>query len=511
MHGYSKKDLLGKHLSIFHTPEQMPSVNEANRQLKETYEFKGEIWHARSDGTVFPSWMHNSILRDETDKPIGMIGTLTDITERKHAEKTQQLFWELINQSNDAIYVYEADEYMVAVARDLSERKRAEEEKRRLEIRIQQSQKMEALGTLASGIAHDFNNILTSILLNAEMISYHEKENSTIKSSAKEIHRNSLRAKALINQILLFTRATETKRVSIDMNTMLKDIITMLRPMTPSTVIIKQDISDEPEIIFADPTQIQQLIMNLCSNAVYAMRESGGILNVKLEKAVIGDDDRSFDGTPGSYVKLTVKDQGHGISAENMKRIFDPFFTTKPTGEGTGLGLSVVHGIVEENEGIITVESEKDKGTCFQLFLPTIEDKTRPVAEESSSIPTGHEKILFVDDEEAIVSIANMMFEHLGYKVTSTVNPADALETFRSKPEDFDLVLTDATMPEITGIDLSKKLLEIRPDIPIIICTGYSHLVSEEKIKGFGIKELIMKPFELQAMAKAIRKVLDHQ
>lgn len=399
----------------------------------------------------------------------------------------------------------------ISIITDITERLSAEEEKKGLEKQLRHSQKMEAIGTLAGGIAHDFNNILGSILLNTELaLDDAGREDSDIKYSLDQIITGSHRAKHLVEQILTFSREAEVERVPLKINTVVKETLKMLRSVLPTTIMIQQDISDQTGTILADATQIQQLIINLCQNAAQAMSAKGGNLKVALANKKIDPSHSGPDLPLGNYVSIVITDAGCGIPSEIKDRIFDPFFTTKRPGEGTGLGLSVVHGIIVNHEGAITVSSEKGKGARFEVLLPIIDGSVIfQSGEDIKTVPSGSERILFVDDEEVVVDANNRILKGLGYRVTPAMDSGDALDIFKRNPKDFDLVITDMTMPHMTGAELADELLKIRPEIPIILCTGYSYLVTPEKARDIGIKDFLMKPFSRREIAEAIRSVLD--
>ena len=385
-------------------------------------------------------------------------------------------------------------------------------EQKRLETQLIHSQKMQSIGTLAGGIAHDFNNILFPIMCLTEMTMDDVPEDSLARSNLAEVLKAANRAKDLVQQILTFSRQGEQERKLLRIQPIIKEVLKFLRGSLPSTIEINQNMDNECGAILSDPTQIHQVMMNLCTNAYHAMREKGGVLRVILTEVNIDSSDSgpNLDLNPGPYVRLSVSDTGHGMDRAVMERIFDPFFTTKDPGEGTGMGLSVVHGIIRSHGGNITVDSAPGEGATFHIYLPQID--TTAIAPETVStgpLPRGKERILLVDDEEQVVNMVRQMLERLGYHVTARTSSVEALEAFRAQPEKFDLVITDQTMPNMTGAELTKKLIAIRPDIPAILCTGFSEVISEEKAREIGISEYVMKPVVMSDIAKTIRRLLD--
>jgi two-component system cell cycle sensor histidine kinase/response regulator CckA len=383
-------------------------------------------------------------------------------------------------------------------------------EKWQLEKRLAQAQKMEAIGTLAGGIAHDFNNILSAIMGYTELSLIDITQDSAIRSNLKQVLKAGGRAKELVQQILTYSRQREGEMQPLKINLIVNEALKLLRASLPSTIQIQNSIKSNLAVI-SDPTNIHQVIMNLCTNAGYAMQEKGGLLQVNLEDV---DLDADFvkhypDMNPGKFVRLTVSDTGHGMTPEVMERIFDPFFSTKKKGEGTGMGLSVVHGIVKSHGGAITVGSTPGQGSVFQLYFPAIESLLNPQNESVNLMVTGTERILFVDDEPFQADIAQMMLNRLGYRLTTCTNSVEALAAFRQTPQEFDLVITDMTMPRMPGDVLARELLSIRPDIPIIACTGYSERINSQIANEIGIRELVMKPLVIKDIARVIRRVLD--
>lgn len=394
---------------------------------------------------------------------------------------------------------------------DITDIRKTEEEKEQLEERLRQAQKMEAIGTLAGGIAHDFNNILGAILGYAEMVQEDCPKRSTMRSDIDRVIEASNRAKELVKQILTFSRQAETELMPVQCGMILSETIKLLRSSLPTTIRIEQNINNRDTcVVLADPTCIHQVTMNLCTNAYHAMEKTGGTLSIFLKKVDFDTDDllNQPHAQAGSYVHLSVGDTGIGIVPMTMEKIFDPYFTTKETGKGTGMGLAIVHGIVKSYGGFISCNSTLAKGTVFDVFIPVHEVATLPHEESELPVELGSERILFIDDEEMLVEMGRTMLERLGYRVTVRTNSIDALATFQNQPDFFDLVITDQTMPGMTGSDLSRRILQIRPDIPIILCTGYSNLISEEQAQSLGIKGFAMKPLSKKEIAKLIRKVL---
>ncbi|MBA3009359.1 MAG: response regulator [Proteobacteria bacterium] len=397
---------------------------------------------------------------------------------------------------------------MVGVSRDITKRKQAEKEKKALEFQLHQSGKLEAIGTLAGGIAHDMNNIVAAIMGYAELSLHEADKNSRMHHRLDRMIKACHRARDLVSQILTFSRQDIQEIRSVKVHLIVKEVLKLIRASLPSTITIQQDIPKQHLMITADPTQVHQIIMNLCSNAGYAMMEKGGVLCVSLEK-VAHTAQTFLDLLPGDYVRLTVSDTGQGMEKEVMDRIFEPFFTTKPLGSGTGMGLAMVHGIVKKLGGDIFVDSTPGKGTTFHLFFPTAMGSTPEEVLPEAIVPTGNESILFVDDEENMADMAQEMLTSLGYKVVTKTSSPEALSYFKQNPARVDLVITDQTMPELTGMTLAGKLWEIRPELPVILCTGFNDLVSAESAKNSGIREYILKPYGKRDLAIKIRKTLD--
>ena len=396
------------------------------------------------------------------------------------------------------------------VVRDVTEQIKVDQEKRKLETKLIQAQKMEAIGTLAGGITHDFNNILAAIIGYTELAMLDEPEESGLRLYLEKIRQAGQRAKELVNHILAFSRQNKQERKPVCIGTIVKEGLVMLRASLPTIIKIRQRIEAETGMANTNPTQIHQVLMNLCINAAHSLNEAGGVIEVALAGIEIDTPTASRYPAlrPGPYLKLTVSDTGSGVAPDVLNYIFDPYFTTKKKGEGTGLGLTVTHEIVKSHGGIITVES-KVKGTSFHVYLPRVEHR-EAIAETGikEALPLGSEKILFIDDEQSLVDIGRQMLEYLGYKVTARTSSVEALKLFAAQPDRFDLVITDMTMPNMTGEKLAIELMKIRNDIPIIICTGFSEKITAEYAKTIGIKEFAMKPLLMQDLGKSIRKVL---
>jgi PAS domain S-box-containing protein len=393
---------------------------------------------------------------------------------------------------------------------DITEQKKAEEDKRSLEKQLRQAQKMEAIGTLASGIAHDFNNILGAISGYTEMAMEEADRETGLYAYLDQIFRGSKRAIDLVRQILAFSRQTEQELRPISFDRITKETLKLMRATLPSTIRIIHHLECDHDIVLADPGQIQQVLMNLCTNAADAMRDRGGTLEVNLVSRSISSQDAVNYGSlpPGAYLELSVKDDGEGIHPDIIDRVFDPFFTTK--NNGTGMGLSVVHGIIKNHGGEIAVESDWGRGSIFRVYLPSLEADPRPLDQVlNAELPKGRERILFIDDEEILVKLGQVMLSKLGYEVEGECSSFTALEKFKADPERYDLVITDMTMPGMTGVELARELLSIREDLPMILCTGFHDSISPVKAKQLGFREFVLKPILMQQIAGIIRRILD--
>ena len=394
---------------------------------------------------------------------------------------------------------------IVHLARDITEQKK-------LEAQLRQAQKMEAIGTLAGGIAHDFNNILSPILGYSEMTLDVLSPEAPLSSDIKQVIKAANRAKELVNQILTFSRQTEQTCTPLRIQYVVKEALKLLRASIPTTIEIQNSIDMQCGAIHADPTQIHQVIMNLCTNAYHAMQDSGGVLDVQLREVLL-EAEQLQDGTEqqaGRYARLTVGDNGHGMPPEIIDKIFDPYFTTKGQGEGTGLGLSVVHGIVTSVGGSIAVSSTVDKGTIIHAFFPILEtDDCEDVADDQLDLPRGNERVLVVDDEQPIIEMEVRILERLGYTVKGFTDSEELLSYFRQESDKWDLVITDMAMPKCNGVELAVELQKIKEGIPIILCSGFTSQISEKEVRAKGIKEFILKPLKISDFAVAVRNVLD--
>jgi len=396
------------------------------------------------------------------------------------------------------------------IFRDITSLKLKEEEKQRQELITRQNQKMESIGTLAGGIAHDFNNILAAIIGYSEMAQLKVTPENPLYQDISGILRSATRAKDLVRHILIFSRRTSYDSGPVDVYLMIKEVVKMIEASLPEGITIEQKIKYRSGVILADPTEIHQVLLNICTNSIEAIGDKSGVITISLEKKeltrmdLLGEPDIE----PGSFISLSISDNGCGILPDHITRVFDPFFTTKEVGKGSGLGLSVVHGIVKRLGGFCTITSPPNSPTTVTVFLheiPAVAKENYPI----NILPKGCEKILFVDDEPIVVDVTRKILENLGYHVTTFTSSEDALIHFQEHPEAFDLVITDQLMPKITGDQLSKAFLMIRPNLPIIMCTGFSVDVDAEKAKDIGIREYIMKPIEKKKLAELIRSVLD--
>ena len=463
--GWNLEERLGKKMDLFVPEETWRETKMMIEKVLAGERFSGiETQRFNKNGEIVPVNISGAIYKDQNGKPIGSVINLRDITEQK-----------------------------------------------KIETQLQQALKMESIGTLAGGIAHDFNNILGIIIGNTELALDDIPEKERARFNLEEIREAGQRAKDVVKQLLSFARKTELEQKPIKLIPVVKDAIKLLRAAIPVNIDIRQNIDNTSDTIFADSTQIHQLIINLCTNATHAMEDTGGILEIGIKNVVLDEVSAALypDLAAGEYVNLTISDTGSGIRPEIRERIFDPYFTTKEVGKGTGMGLSVVHGIVKNYGGAVSVESELGKGTKFYIHFPVIEKESMIETKTVEELPTGNERILFVDDDKSIVYVCRYRLERLGYQVETKNNPVEALELFRTNPDQFDLVITDMAMPQMTGEQMMKEMLKIRPDTPIILCTGFSEKMDEKKAKEIGAAEYVEKPLDKHDFAFTIRKVLD--
>ena len=400
-------------------------------------------------------------------------------------------------------------QYLIHTAKDITEQKKLEEE-------LFQAHKMEAMGTLAGGIAHDFNNILTAIMGYSEMAKLDLPADSRAIKDINEVLKSGERAAELVKQILAFSRKSGHHQEPLSPHLIIKEALKMLRASLPATIKMQVDIDNECGKIIADPTNIHQIIVNLCTNSLHAMEDEKGILSISLHRKEISAEEinREDEVSAGPFIVLEISDTGHGMDQATIEHIFDPYFTTKEVGKGTGLGLSLIYGIVQACHGFIRVESEPGKGTTFHVYLPALQQETittRDVTETNGPLPSGTERILVVDDEEKLTELLERMLKSLGYSVISFTSSLEALEEFKALPEKYDLIVTDMTMPEMNGAALVKEIMNIRPGASIILCTGYSNLIDEERAQSMGINGYLEKPIIKKELAELIREVLDRK
>ncbi|MBF0203452.1 MAG: response regulator [Desulfamplus sp.] len=507
------------------TPSIFQMTGYTAEEAKSNFSFKKMLSPDSAKKTMEAIKMATTINKtattiNKTATTINKTATAINENKRQNFEEMPQIEAEFYTKSGDVIWVetnltFLRDEdakpfEMLGVTRDITQRRRTEKENKKLEDKLIQSNKLEAIGNLAGGISHDMNNILTAIMGYVEISLSDVPENSKIRTRLDRVINACYRARDLVKQILTFSRQDSQENIPVNINLMIKEVLKLIRASLPATIKIQQNIPNDKYIIIADPTKIHQIIMNLCSNAGYAMQEHGGLLAVCTELMELDPDSagKYIDLKPGTYIRMTVSDTGQGMDKQIKERIFEPFFTTKPRGQGTGMGLAMVHGIVKSLDGNIYVYSEVGKGTTFHLFFPKAPEGSQIGNIESLAIVTGNETILYVDDEATIVDMAQEMLTTLGYRVEGVVGSMEAFERFQQNPDRFDIVITDQTMPDMTGCELAKKIWEIRSGIPIILCSGFNTLVNPESSKSIGISEYVMKPYSKQEISIKIRRAL---
>lgn len=384
-----------------------------------------------------------------------------------------------------------------------------EEEVEKKTAELQQAQKMEALGTLASGIAHDFNNILAAIMGYADLVLLKPDQDEEVTENLRQIKKASNRAKNLVLQILAFSSKSTTRRYPIQAAVIIKETLMLLRATLPTTVELKQHIDERNIMIKIDPTELHQVITNLCTNAFHALSDEKGVISVHLDTCTLTAHQREDipDLKAGAYLELVVRDNGCGMDKETVGKVFDPFFTTKEKGYSTGLGLSVVHGIIKSSDGFISVKSDPESGTTFSVLFPVVNDVCVEEGDVVVLPPGGNEHILFVDDEEALRNLAELMFNYLGYSIQACSTGKEALQILEEKGNTIDLVITDQSMPQMPGTELAETIHTLYPGLPVILCTGYSSIVDKEKAMAMGLEGFLMKPLSINKLACEIRKV----
>lgn len=512
--GYTHEEMLTFTFQDITHPDDLETdlayVGQMLRGEIETYSMEKRYF--RKDGSIVWVNLTVSLMRDEAGKPLNFISAVEDISRRKQVEEELKNAYDVL-ECRVKERTAELEAANERLNREIKEREEAEEEREKLAGQLREAQKAEAVGTLAGGIAHDFNNILGVIVGYTQLAKDVLLPDNQAVPMLDSIIKASDRARELIQQILAFSWESSQQRKPMQIPPVIKEVVKLLNATIPKSIVIRQDIAPDCGTVLGNPGQIHQVLMNLCTNAYHAMKDHGGTLTIVLkpEDITAGSDktgDRELP--PGAYVRLEVADTGHGMSQTVKERIFDPYFTTKKKGEGTGLGLAVVQGIVKGHNGFIRVSGSLGKGTTFFIYFPRLDvgsGVSIPVS--TAPLPGGDERILFVDDEEHLVNIWRKVLEKLGYRVIATTNGVEALEIFRANPGGFDLVITDMNMPLLTGSQLTRSLIELRPDIPVILCTGYSEMMDEDEARSLGFHEYVMKPVLREDLARTIRKVLD--
>lgn len=468
----NRVDLIEKHFSQYIYSEDQDIYFQHRRHLLEIEDPQVcEVRFVKPNGEQFYGRLDCMIIKNKADDSREIRAAVSDITESKHAEK----------------------------------------ERDSLQEKLQQAQKMESIGTLAGGIAHEFNNVLSIIMGNNELVMEELPHQSLARESTEEIQIACSRARDVVKQLLLFSRQTDQQYTCIQTAEVVRDSLKLIRSSTPINIEINLNVTDDIAPVWGNATQINQLLINLCGNATDAMFNAGGAITIDLSNVTIDEEESKSHPflNPNRYVKLLLRDNGHGIDRWILNRIFEPYFTTKEVGKGTGIGLSVVHGIVENHKGTISAESSPEKGTVFTIFFPAYEGDVLPDIQAMTAMPTGDERILYVDDEPLVVKLGQRRLERLGYTVQGLTNSSEALTKFTNDPGGFDLIITDMAMPQITGQQLAAEILKIRPDIPVVLCTGYSDRITEEQALEMGINYYIMKPMTSSELAVLVRKILD--
>lgn len=472
--GYTFEEVKGKDwFSTFLPQDDQIKIKGIFKKAIDNIQTQGNINPIKvRDGTLKTIMWYDKTLKDQSGHTIGLLAIGHDITEQLWIQKN-------LNEKEEL---------------------------------LRQAEKMQAIGQLAGGIAHDFNNILGGIIGYADMTLDDVPENSISAKNIEQILTACDRAKHLINQILMFSRNHQEEKENIFLYPLVKEVIHLLQTSIQSSIIIEEDLVKDTEAIFADPVKIHEILLNLCTNAVHAMPK-GGKLRITLREQSIQNNVSGRIGmlNPGFYSAISITDNGKGMNKETLQRIFEPFFTQKEPDQGVGMGLAVVYGIVKSHNGNIIVESEVGKGSTFTIYFPKLSLPNKAKTYQISNLPRGSERILFVDDEVLLIELAKDILKSLGYKVTCIANSRDALEVFKADPQAFDLIITDQIMPGLTGIELARKMLKIRKNLIIILCTGYSSVIDSSLIKEIGITSLCMKPLSKNELAFKIRSTLDNQ
>ncbi len=496
------------------------------RKIRPGEGLSGRVWQSGKSAvlTDYPNWPERipdprlDVVKCLLATPLKLEERIVGVLGLSHHASGRQLDNEIVKNIEPfaelAVVAIDNARLVSRLTTELRHRSRMEDERRRMEAQLRQAQKMEAIGTLAGGIAHDFNNILSAIIGFTELAADDAPPGSRQQQNLAEVLAAGSRATDLVRQILTFSRRSEQEFKPIDIAPVIKESLKLLQASLPAGITIRRYIGSDLAYVLADPVQIHQIMMNLGTNAAHAMEnQESGILEVTLEETELNSETaaRFMDLSPGNFLKLTVADSGCGMTSEVVANIFDPYFTTKPKDKGTGLGLAVVHGIVKSCRGMVTVSSRPGEGAVFEIYLPAVAPQKRGRQPSLSELPHGRESVLFVDDEPALATIGAHRLERLGYRVTVRSSPLEALELVRAAPQRFDLVITDLGMPHMRGTRLAAAIGELRPDLPVILCTGFSEKLSAEKAQQMGLAALLMKPVGQHELAVTVRRVLDRE